>query len=67
MQTLRLPYSMVHRAADSIVVREDRSISQRDFEQEFDCVFGAMQGDVDYYYITFNTDKAASMFLLRWA
>ena len=67
LNTLRLPHTVVHAAANSIVLREDRSISQKDFEQEFHCEFGTIQGDADHYYLTFHTEKAASIFLLKWA
>lgn len=67
MKTMRLPHSVVHRAANSAVENADRSITQQEFEQEFRCKFGTLQDDNEHYNLTFYTDKDASIFLFKWA
>ena len=58
-----IPAQAVHRAA--LAIRDQGDISQTDFEDAYHCRIG-MSHDVDNYWITFDTEKDANWFLMRW-
>lgn len=59
-----IPVQAVHRAAMAIQSRSD--ISQCVFEDEYHCRIGLSPDVVNYYYVEFDTEQDASIFLLRW-
>jgi hypothetical protein len=58
-----VPVQAVHRAA--LVLKEQGDIAQTEFEDAYHCRFG-LSTDVENYWIHFDTQEYASMFLLRW-
>jgi len=59
-----VPVNVVHRAA--LVLSEQGDINCTDFEDAYNCKFGLAPDVVNYYYLHFDTEQDASMFLLRW-
>lgn len=58
-----VPVQAVHRAA--LVLKEQGDISQAEFEDAYHCRVG-MSTDNENYWIHFDNQEYASMFLLRW-
>lgn len=60
-----VPVEAVHKAAAALTTQGD--IHQTEFEDHYHCKIGLSPDLVNYYYLHFNTEKDASIFLLRWA
>ena len=58
-----VPVKAVHNAA--LAISEQGDISQTMFEDVYHCRFG-MSTDNENYWLHFDTQEYASMFLLRW-
>lgn len=60
---MHIPVKTVHAAA--LALSEQGDISQTMFEDAYHCRFG-MSTDNENYWIHFDNQEYASMFLLRW-
>lgn len=58
-----IPVEVVHRAA--VAISDQGDISQTEFEDAYHCRFG-LSGEPTTYWIHFDTQEYASIFLLRW-
>ena len=61
---MRIPTSIVHRAANAIYTGGD-DVSQTLFEDTYHCRFGKYD-EPDYYWLHFDSEQYATEFLLRW-
>ena len=60
-----VPVAAVHRAA--VAINSNSSdISHTRFEDEYHCRIGLSPDVVNYYYLHFDTERDASMFILKW-
>lgn len=59
-----VPIQAVHRAA--IAIQEQGDINQTMFEDVYHCKIGLSPDVVNFYYVHFDTEQDASMFVLRW-
>ena len=58
-----VPLNAVHDAA--LALSEQGDITQAMFEDAYHCKFG-LSPESDQYWLHFDNEKHASMFLLRW-
>ena len=58
-----IPVKAVHNAA--LALKEQGDVSQTEFEDVYHCRFG-MSTDNENYWLHFDKQEYASMFLLRW-
>jgi hypothetical protein len=58
-----IPVNAVHNAA--LALQDVGDINQTQFEDAYHCRIG-LSPDVSYYDIYFDTEKDASMFIMRW-
>lgn len=59
-----IPTTVVHRAA--LAIKDYGDVGLTEFEDAYHCKFGMSPDVVNYYYVQFDTEQDASIFVLRW-
>ena len=63
-----VPYEIVHRAAFAMDEWDRRyEVWQDEFERVYNVKFGELKIDAERYTVIFPSDKAYTLFMLRWA